>query len=352
NIHKSKFVSLTDTPTLEDQQILMKVSQFAFTANNVTYAFTGERLGYWQFFPSGEDGWGIIPVWGFGEVIESKHADIAVGERIYGYFPMASHLIVTAGKVNPYGFTDAAAHRQSLSPIYNRYVRADKAEGYDASLEAINSLLRPMFTTSFLIDDFFEDNDMFGAGAIILSSASSKTAYGTAFLLDANRNERPDYQVIGLTSKHNVPFVESLGCYDTVLAYGNSPELDASNTAAYIDFSGNLATRTTVHEHYGDNLLYDCSVGSTHWEQTGSTKGIPGVRPEFFFAPAQAEKRLKEWGRDGYQQKSTTAWLAFINQAQHWMDITPIAGQDAIQALYEAMVDGTSRPEKGYMMSL
>ena len=49
---------------------------------------------------------------------------------------------------------------------------------------------RQLFITSWLIDDFLADNQFFGATAdptqpaqLLLSSASSKTAYGTAFQL-------------------------------------------------------------------------------------------------------------------------------------------------------------------------
>ena len=41
------------------------------TANNVTYAASGDMFGYWQFYPTGDDPWGKVTVWGIGEVIES-----------------------------------------------------------------------------------------------------------------------------------------------------------------------------------------------------------------------------------------------------------------------------------------
>ena len=47
----------------------------------------------------------------------------------------------------------------------------------------------------------------------LLSSASSKTAYGTAFQLA----KCEDVHVVGLTSARNVAFCQSLGCYDAVL---------------------------------------------------------------------------------------------------------------------------------------
>lgn len=350
-IHEGKFVTQPETPQLGDNQILLEIKQFAFTSNNVTYALMGERMKYWQFFPSNEADWGIIPVWGFARVAESNHPDIQTGERIYGYLPMATHLIVTPDRISPQGFTDSAAHRQALSPIYNSYVRADAVEDYKDIFDAINSLLRPMFTTSFLLDDFFFDNEMFGASTIILSSASSKTSYGTAFLLNANRGNRKEYKIIGLTSTANVPFVESTGWYDEVLAYEDTTNLDATDKAVYIDFSGNTDLRRSIHEHFQDNLVFDSSVGATHWMKSGSVKNLPGAKAQLFFAPSQLEKRLKEWGHNTYSQSMTTSWLIFIYEARKLIDITEINGQDDIAQLYQDMLSGQITPEKGYILS-
>ena len=120
DFHNYKIVK-RETPNVEalsTGQILVKVDQFAFTANNITYATVGEMVGYWKFFPISED-WGIIPVWGFSKVIASKNEDIKVGERFYGYYPMGSHLIMSPVKVKPTGFADGVEHRVALPPIYN-----------------------------------------------------------------------------------------------------------------------------------------------------------------------------------------------------------------------------------------
>jgi hypothetical protein len=82
---------LPDADALPPESLLVKVDRFAFTANNITYAVLGDELKYWQLFPA-PNGFGNIPVWGFGEVIVSRHPNVAVGERLFGYFPMATHL--------------------------------------------------------------------------------------------------------------------------------------------------------------------------------------------------------------------------------------------------------------------
>ena len=77
-------VATREAAPLKDGEILVKVDRFALTANNVTYGVVGERIGYWKFFPVATEGDGIIPVWGFAEVVESNHPDIPAGDRLFG----------------------------------------------------------------------------------------------------------------------------------------------------------------------------------------------------------------------------------------------------------------------------
>ena len=41
-----------DAAALPDEALLVKVTRFAFTANNITYAVLGDHLKYWQLFPA------------------------------------------------------------------------------------------------------------------------------------------------------------------------------------------------------------------------------------------------------------------------------------------------------------
>lgn len=76
-------------------QAQLRIEHFALTANNITCAAFGESMRYWQFFRAG-DRWGCIPVWGFATVTESRAEGAAVGERVYGHLPMATHLVAMA----------------------------------------------------------------------------------------------------------------------------------------------------------------------------------------------------------------------------------------------------------------
>ena len=127
-------------------QVRVQIDCFALTANNITYAAMGDMLQYWQFFPAPEPGWGIIPVWGFGTVQESLHPEVAVGERLYGYWPMASEAVLSPDRVSVAGFSDGAAHRVGLHAVYNHYLRCSVDPFYQPDTEEIQALLGKMIS--------------------------------------------------------------------------------------------------------------------------------------------------------------------------------------------------------------
>ena len=329
---------------------LLRVDSFALTANNITYGVAADMLGYWDFFPTGDDDTGRIPVWGFAEVIASANPEVAVGERLYGYLPMSTHLVVQPGKVNAHGFMDAAPHRAARAPIYNHYARTSADPLWQADRESLISLFRPLFTTSFLLDDLHRENACFGAENVILSSASSKTSIGLAFLL--SQNPPGGAKVVGLTSAGNRAFVEGLGCYDHVIGYDDLASLPEGR-AAFVDMAGNAALRRDLHVMLGDRLTSSRAVGMTHWQESKGLGGdLPGPKTEFFFAPAYAQDRLAAWGQEGFQTRLATAWTAFLDRAEGWFEVIESRGSDAVMARYQAMLSGQIDPDKGHILSL
>ena len=360
DLHRTR-VRTGNLLALADGDVLLSVDRFALTANNVTYAAFGDTMSYWDFFPSNEDGWGRIPAWGFATVVRSTVDGIAPGERFYGYYPMSTHLVVQPQHVGTSGFTDGSAHRAKLHALYNRYTRTTTDALYDPTREELTMLLRPLFVTSFVIDDFLADNAFFGARAVVLSSASSKTTYGTAWQLSLRRtgdaNDGPE--VVGLTSPGNVGFVERLGCYDRVTTYDRVASLSQDVPVVYVDFSGDRALRAALHAHFGDGLRYSCIVGSSHWDAprtADASAPLPGAKPTFFFAPAQIAKRREEWGVEGFQQRFAAAWHGFtdrvVDAARPWITITAGHGPEAVERVYRDLLDGKARPDDGSVVSM
>jgi len=327
----------------------LRVEAFALTSNNITYAVFGAAMQYWDFFPTADpEAWGCVPVWGFAEVVETTSDACTVGERLYGYLPMASELVIEPGRSDAGGLTDVAAHRAPMAGAYNRYVRCTADPAYDAGREAQQMLLYPLFFTSFVVDDFFADQQDFDADVLILSSASSKTAIGIAFL--AHRRGR---RVVGLTSARHRAFVEGLGVYDEVVLYDDLAATDGS--AVFADMAGNADVRFAVHSAYGDRLAYSMAVGGTHWDHDGAAApagGLPGPRPEFFFAPTQIAKRSADWGRPELDRRIAEAWTAYSTWTDGWLAPALVVGPDAVGAAYAELLAGGADPSTGYVCAL
>src|SRR5882724_5066677 len=341
---------LPDAAALPADALLVKVVRFALTANNITYAVIGEQLKYWQLFPA-PDGYGIIPVWGFGEVIASRHPNVAVGETLFGYFPMATHLVIEAADVSKRGLRDAAAHRQGVAPVYNAYTRVSGDPAFAGKQGDYQALLRPLFMLSFLVDDFLAENEFYGAKSVMLSSASSKTAYGLAHLLHARGN---GIKVIGLTSAGNTAFVKSLGCYDEVVTYDSVSSLPTSSAAAYLDMAGNSPLRALLHRHFGKQMKYSGIIGLTHRKSSPdeAAQALPGAKPQFFFAPAHIRKRAKDSGREGFDMRFSAAWSGFVPMLDQWVKMNEGRGPAAVQRAYLDTLNGRVPPDQGLILSL
>jgi len=350
DLRDCKFIErrLPEADQLPDEALLVKVDRFAFTANNITYATLGEQLKYWQLFPAPE-GFGNIPAWGFGEVIASRHPSIETGERLFGYFPMSTHLVIEAADVSKRGLRDAAAHRQGVAPVYNAYARVSGNSAFEGLDGDHQALLRPLFMLSFLVDDFLRANEFFGSRRVLLSSASSKTAFGLAHLLHSD--PQPTH-VIGLTSAANADFVRSLGCYREVLTYDRIESLQADSPVAFIDMAGNSALRARLHHHFGDAMKYSGQIGLTHRSVSPDEPELPGAKPAWFFAPDQIRKRAKEWGPGGVDQRFGAAWSTFAPTLAKRLTVVESRGPAAVRQVYLDTLDGHIPPAQGHILSL
>jgi hypothetical protein len=328
-------------------QALLRVERFGLTSNNITYAKFGDAMSYWDFFPA-EPGWGRMPVWGFAEVTASNVGELAVGTRVYGYLPASSELVVSPSRIGAQGFVDASAHRAKLPAAYNGYARVDADPIYDEGSEPEQMLLRPLFFTSYLIDDFLADASLFGARAAILSSASSKTASALAFLL----SRRDGIDVIGLSGERGAEFARGLGVYDHVVSYDQVDSL-GSDRAVYVDMAGDAQVRTAVHTHLGPALVHSAVVGATHHDRMGDVPdSLPGPRPTFFFAPDRVAKRTADWGREGFEQRLADAWRPYLQWCDGWLEVVEEQGPDALQAAYLDLLDGRIDPARAHVLSL
>lgn len=333
---------------LDQDQVLLKVDRFALTSNNISYCLAGDTLGYWKFFPT-TDGFGRIPAMGYSDVVASKHSDIKTGDRYWGFYPMSNYLIVQAGKVSKSGFSDISSHRAGLAPIYAQFNKTSANPFYNEEREDHDLLLRGLFLTSWLVEDFMFDNDFFGANSYVITCASSKTSIALAHVV----KERGLQKTIGMTSKGNVEFCESLGCYDQIITYDEAQTLDASQPIIIVDMAGNFSAMKALHEHFQDNVKYSCKVGATHLaDLMGDMNTLPGATPTFFFAPTQSEKRNQEWGSGEVAKRIGLSLQSFQSYSDQWINISRCNDVDAIETTFQRVVTGNIKPNEGLILSV
>ena len=336
---------------LADGQIRLRVDRFAVTANNVSYAGAGDMLGYWDFFPSSDaTTWGRVPAVGYAEIVESRNADLPVGGRYHGWFPMAETVVFTATATSD-GFRDDGAHRQAHAPIYRSYTRTDLDPLHDdrPDGEDRHALLRVLLLTGFLADEFLAD---FDAEQVIVLSASSKTAIG----FSQRAAKRDGLAVVGLTSAANADFVRSLGFYDTVVTYD---EIDDPETgialvdSVVIDMAGNPNVLAAVHQRLGDRIKHSMMIGRSHHDAvpTVAAGPLPGPAPQFFFAPTELDRLVEAWGAAEYRRRTTEATHEFIDASRAWMSIDERRGPDGPASAWASVYGGEVTPDTGVVAS-
>jgi len=350
DLNNQNFEYPDSSTELLEGQVRLAIDKFALTANNVTYAAFGDVIGYWHFFPCADEKFGRVPVWGFADVIESRHSEVRIGERFYGFLPISTELVVAPVSVAKTGFVDGAEHRQRLPSIYNQYTSVSGDPAYVQSLESQQMILRPLFMTSFLIEDFLAENENFGAERVIISSASSKTAIGLAYQIA--RAEPRVAELVGLTSAANIEFVGKLGLYDTVTGYDDIEKLDPDRSTVFVDIAGNGDVIRRLHAHIGKQLKYSCLVGAAHWDAESASTDSLQPKPIWFFAPDQFLKRVAEIGASGVLTKFAGAWSGFVGATDDWMEIVELSGEESIQQTFCQLLAGTAPPSKAFILSI
>jgi hypothetical protein len=332
-------------PDLEPGQALVAPRRFALTANNVSYAVFGDMLNYWSLFPA-EAGWGRVPVWGFADVVASRADGLTEGQRLYGYLPMAEGFVMEPVRITGHSVDDGAAHRQNVATTYNRYQLVTRA---DDDTEARIVLLKPLFITGWLLDDWIAAEDGFGgARTVIASSASSKTALAMAAGLKA----RGGFEVTGLTSTRSAGFVLGTGLYDRIVTYDDIGQL-SQTPSVYVDFAGDPAITGAVHQRLADSLTKSVMVGGAHWDADRSQRpALPGPQPEMFFAPTHVGRVGDAWGGAKFTAITDEALARFVDRSHDWLHVTQAEGLGAAQSIWTRLLANQVRPSEGLCVTL
>jgi hypothetical protein len=326
-------VASTKSNTTPQGHIVFEVERFAFTANNLTYYMVGEKLGYWQFFPpidaSKESNMGVIPVWGVGRVVASNSEEVPVGRRYFGYFPPASHLVMSNISLSNNNLIDASAHRLPLPQGYNMYrplpvisAQASAQERVKQRIEEnLKMLLWPLFATSFCLAEVINAIDAVKKEQVLILSGSSKTSLGLAYALN-----KSDSSVIGITSPNRIDTLSGMNVYSEVLTYDELNEIALIPTVI-IDMSGNAKVKQRLKNVLGAKLTRYINVGLTHWQDAKEEND----EDEFFFAPAHIQQRMREVGAQTYQKLSAEFIYKAMVWSQGWLKVQE---QEGLAALY------------------
>lgn len=352
-VDKTNLSNLTTTTTAApldlDGRVLVRIARFGLTANNITYGVVGDRIGYWQFFPTADAARGVIPVWGIGIVEQSGVDGIAVGERLYGYWPMASHAILSPTRVDDMRFFDGSPHRADLAAVYNRYLRLSHDPLDDPATDDMRMVLWPLYATSFCLYDFALAADWYGAEQVLIVSASSKTGIGTGYAFKTDPNAP---RLVGLTSPGNKAQVENLQLYDQVLTYDEIETALANVPTLIIDMSGSGSVISRLHQRLNDNMRFTSHVGLTHYSDAGMGAGYIRERSEMFFAPGHIAKRNADWGKGEFERRSEAFWTQARTRSSEWLKLSHAQGTEAAEAAYHEVLEGKTPADRAWTISL
>ena len=337
------------TPQLDEGEVLARIERFALTTNNMTYAVYGDALKYWNLFPAELPGHGCMPAWGHAEIVESRASEVPVGTRVFGYFPIATHLTMRPTTVTSRSFIDGAEHRTGTPQVYNLY--EFEPQDADPRLDSLTAIFRALFITSYTAADYLRERDFFDAEQFVISSASSKTAYGTAYCLADSPARK-----IALTSARNMDFVKGLGHYTEAHEYADLAAIDPDKRTVYVDLSGDGALRRRVHEHFGDQLAFDCLVGSTQAEGfPEEDASLVGPAPVFFFAALQLDAYKAQGQSRAFMQRYGRDEREFLERVggpdQPSIKLVEHAGLEDAPAVIAEFHDGSTDPVAGHVFA-
>ena len=350
----AKFVSGAsyDADVLADGEVIIEIDRLALTANTISYGIAGKSglIRYLESFPAPQ-GFARMPFWGFGNIAASAHPELSVGERLYGFYPPSTYLLTKMDKVRPTSCRDISPCRNSIPTFYSEYARVAAEPSYSAEFDDMQSLLRPVISTSFLLENFIMRHAFYDARNIIITSASSKTAFGFGHFLVNNHADK--CKAIGLTSAGNKDFVEKIGCYHQVLTY-DQVEMLPNEPSVLFDMAGNSTVRGAIHNHLGEQIAYSGTVGATHWESIGADNAaLPGPRPAFWSGPDEIAHLAKKSDDPAQVLNLINARMGgLMLEASQWLTVTHFSSPEAIKAAYTDMLDSKMTAEQGIIFDL
>ena len=261
---------------------------------------------------------------------------------------------------------------------------ADPQYDPDPAMEDLTMLYRPLFWTAYWCEDWlFASKYRGGATFILISSASSKTAFSLAYLIRKRINNgevKASTKIIGLTSRKNVAFTNGLNLYHEVLSYdtyAGSPLLygNATERWIYVDVASNENLNRNLFAHFSTphtgRLAACIGLGITNvspasgqskpldWSENSATsltsvlqEGDGSPQKQHFFMPEWLEIRRREQSPAELAAKLNKAWKELLRDGVGWVKMEKCYGVEGVQGAYEKLVRDGVGPEVGLIWSL
>lgn len=340
-------------PETGDKEALVQIETFGLSSNNITYLALGDSLPYRQFFPVPEElpaeGWVCPPVWGVASVLESNSALLNGGEKVYGFFPAARFATLRPVEATTAGFRVERPGIPAQLAFYHHYGVLGRDPFYLPEQEAMMVVMRPLFLTGLLLEDYLRETGFAGAERVAVSSAASKTAFSFSSAFRRSGGA----ELVGLSSVAGRAAAEGFDVYDRVVVYEEIDSLAADRPLVYVDISGSVAIRQLMKSHFGDTLRLILSVGLTHWADGhyGSEHAADEVPAQVFFAPGWSTRRVKQKGR-AFLAHLVTGWREQMASVDNHFRVTREAGADAVAASWRAFAEGRIEPNLALVHNL
>jgi hypothetical protein len=253
-------------------------------------------------------------------------------------------------------------------------------------------LYRPLFWTSYWCEDWIHSsNYRSGASRILISSASSKTAFCLAYLIGKRIRSgeiNKDTKIIGLTSRGNVDFTKRLELYHEVLDYDSftsSRSLQGRQDSKwlYVDVAGNSRLNERIHAHFASphtgELAANIALGLTNLKPSSTANNNNTTTPknlgtnpfinmsekevktststfrpreEFFFMPEWLDIRRHQIPVLEVFRRQNQAWKELMKDCTGWVELKRVYGAAEIENEYRKLSREGLGPDKGLIWSL
>ena len=121
-----------------------------------------------------------------------------------------------------------------------------------------------------------------------------------------------------------------------------------------VDMSGNTKVLLGLHKLLADNMKYTINVGLTHWSDASPKppEGLITERSEFFFAPGHIQRRIKEWGPEGFDKKTTQFIMQTAAKTKEWLNFKKLNGLEEMAAIHNDVCAGKIPANQGLIVEL